>query len=37
MFKYGEGGQGSSVRRDGSIVKRHFGTRYSGFCSTAPG
>lgn len=25
MFKYGQGGQGSSVRRDGSIVKRHFG------------
>ena len=25
MFKYGEGGQGSSSRRDGSIVKKHFG------------
>lgn len=25
MFKYGQGGQGSSVRRDGSVVKNHFG------------
>lgn len=25
MFKYGEGGQGSSTRRDGAIVKKHFG------------
>ncbi|MHB1241938.1 MAG: phage tail protein [Gaiellaceae bacterium] len=26
MFKYGQGGQGSRLRRDGSVVKRHFGT-----------
>ena len=26
MFKYGHGGQGSTVRRDGSVVKKHFGT-----------
>lgn len=25
MFKYGAGGQGSNARRDGSIVKKHFG------------
>ena len=26
MFRYGAGGQGSRTRRDGSIVKLHFGT-----------
>jgi phage tail-like protein len=26
MFKVGGGGKGSSVRRDGSVVKKHFGT-----------
>ncbi len=26
MFKYGHGGQGSTVRRDGSIVKKNFGS-----------
>lgn len=25
MFKYSQGGQGSNARRDGSIVKKHFG------------
>ena len=25
MFKLGQGGQGSNARRDGSIVKKHFG------------
>jgi phage tail-like protein len=25
MFKYGQGGQGSRLRRDGSVVKKHFG------------
>jgi phage tail-like protein len=25
MFKLGKGGQGSTVRRDGAIVKKHFG------------
>lgn len=26
MFKHGGGGTGSTVRRDGSIVKKHFGS-----------
>lgn len=26
MFKHGGGGLGSTVRRDGAIVKKHFGT-----------
>jgi hypothetical protein len=25
MFKYGQGGQGSGLRQDGAIVKKHFG------------
>jgi phage tail-like protein len=25
MFKYGHGGQGSGLRRDGAVVKKHFG------------
>jgi phage tail-like protein len=25
MFKLGQGGQGSTVRRDGAVVKKHFG------------
>lgn len=25
MFKFGQGGQGSRLRRDGSVVKKHFG------------
>jgi phage tail-like protein len=25
MFKYGHGGQGSTTRRDGAVVKKHFG------------
>ena len=25
MFKWGQGGQGSNARRDGAIVKKHFG------------
>ncbi|QQM44584.1 phage tail protein [Streptomyces liliifuscus] len=26
MFKHGQGGRGSTVRRDGAIVKKHFGS-----------
>jgi len=25
MFKLGQGGQGSTIRRDGAVVKKHFG------------